>query len=105
MGIDSVDIKILHIDDDSDQCTFLKLFLEQLNPIFRVTTVQEPTKLMRLVRDGDYDCVVSDYKMPFLNGVDLVERIRDISNIPFILYTGQGSDEVAEHAFTKGANY
>jgi len=100
-----VDIRILHIDDDHDQCTFVKLFLEQLNPIFRVTTVQEPGRLMRLVKDGDYDCVVSDFKMPFLNGIDLVERVRGFSNIPFILYTGQGSDEVAEQAFTKGANY
>ncbi len=49
-------------------------------------------RLTRARIDGD------DYSIPTIDGIELAERIRKESNIPFILYTGQGSEEVAERA-------
>jgi PAS domain S-box-containing protein len=105
LGTDSTHIKVLHIDDEADQCTFTKTFLEQLNPIFQVTSTEDPAILVHELNTGDYDCVVSDFKMPQVNGIQLARSIREFSSIPFILYTGQGSEEVAEEAFAVGVNY
>ena len=40
--------------------------------------------------------------MPKMNGIELAQKIRETSDIPIILYTGQGSEEVAELAFSVG---
>jgi len=50
---------------------------------------------------AEYDCIISDYAMPHLNGINLTEKIRERSDIPVILDTVQGSEEVAESAFTR----
>ncbi len=51
----------------------------------------------------DFDCVVSDYDMPDQNGVEFLETIREESpDLPFILYTGKGSEEVASDAISAG---
>jgi len=53
-------------------------------------------------RDG-IACVVSDYDMPGLTGLELLERVRaDHPGLPFILFTGKGSEEIASRAITAG---
>ena len=42
--------------------------------------------------------------MPDLDGLELAKKIRKINDVPIILYTGQGSEEVAEKAFSIGVN-
>jgi len=42
--------------------------------------------------------------MSRLNGLELARKIRENSDIPIILYTGQGSEEVAEQAFKVGVD-
>jgi PAS domain S-box-containing protein len=49
-----------------------------------------------------YDCVVTDYQMPKINGIELSEKIRESFDLPIIIYTGQGSEEIAEAAFSAG---
>lgn len=39
-----------------------------------------------------------------MNGIDLARKIREFNSIPFILYTGQGSEEVAESAYKVGVD-
>ena len=94
-------INILHIDDDEDQRAFLKVFVEGGVSI-RVTSTSDPETVLELVSTGAYDCLVSDYDMPHVNGVELAKRIRERSRIPIIIYTGKGSEEIAEAAFAAG---
>ncbi|MHA2024147.1 MAG: PAS domain-containing protein, partial [Candidatus Thorarchaeota archaeon] len=70
----------------------------------QITSITSQSKLIEQIKQGDYDCVLSDYQMPIMNGIQLATHIRTFSNIPIILYTGQGSEEVAEQAFTAGIN-
>ena len=51
-----------------------------------------------------YDCIVSDFQMPIMNGIELASQVRERSEIPFILYTGKGSEEVAIEAFRAGVD-
>ncbi|MEY7850320.1 bacterio-opsin activator domain-containing protein [Natrarchaeobius sp. A-rgal3] len=56
------------------------------------------------VFDGrEIDCIVSDYEMPERSGIELLERIRSIDpELPFILFTGRGSEDVASEAIAAG---
>ncbi|HUV35102.1 MAG TPA: ATP-binding protein [Candidatus Desulfaltia sp.] len=95
---------MLSVDDDSDQLFFLKRNLERLNKAITVQTVTTPREVFSAIKDSIFDCIVSDYKMPAMDGVELCKRVKDRVDTPFILYTGQGSEEVAERAFHAGAD-
>jgi PAS domain S-box-containing protein len=97
------DIRVLHVDDDKNHLLFTKMFLEQDGRI-SVDQTDNPKEAMRRVADGHYDCLVTDYQMPGMDGIQLSHAIRESQDIPIIIYTGQGSEEVAEEAFKTGIN-
>lgn len=97
-------IRILHVDDEENQLEFTKIFLEQIDQDVEIDSVLTPEEALKLHKKGSYDCVVSDYKMMTMNGIELAQKVRENSNVPFILYTGQGSEEVAEKAFNAGVD-
>ncbi|MCW4050004.1 MAG: PAS domain S-box protein [Candidatus Bathyarchaeota archaeon] len=95
-------IRILHVDDEVSQSEFLRYFLPETNQDFIIDSVSDPTKALECIKETVYDCIISDFQMPKLNGIELAAMIRKKSDIPIILYTGQGSEEVAEAAFSVG---
>ncbi|MCW4012613.1 MAG: response regulator, partial [Candidatus Bathyarchaeota archaeon] len=95
-------IRVLHVDDDPNQFEFIKFFLNQVDPVLQVNCVGTPDEVMSELDTANYDCLVTDFQMPLMNGIDLARMIREKHGLPIILYTGQGSEEVAEAAFTVG---
>ena len=95
-------IKILHVDDDMSQGEFLKYFLPVADGTFSINAVNDPNQALKVLRASRYDCVVTDYVMPKLNGIELAAMIKKEFDVPIIIYTGQGSEEVAEAAFSVG---
>ena len=97
-------IRVLHVDDEENQLEFTKMFLEELDREVTVDSVSDPLEAIRLQSMNSYDVIVSDYKMISMTGLELLQRVRERSDVPFILYTGRGSEEVAESAFEAGAD-
>jgi CheY-like chemotaxis protein len=97
-------LRVLHLDDDLDQLMFTKLFLEEYDPDLYVESVSVPSEALRALGLENYDCVVSDYQMEEMDGIVLTRRVRENSDVPIIIYTGRGSDEVEEVARAAGAD-
>lgn len=97
-------LRVLHLDDDLDQLMFTKLFLEECDPDLCVVSISVPSEALRSLGLENYDCVVSDYQMDEMNGIILTKRVRENSDIPIIIYTGRGSEEVEEVARAAGAD-
>lgn len=97
-------IRILHVDDDLNQLLFTKIFLEKLDSELTVQSVSEPLKVVEELESKEYDCVVSDYQMDTMDGIALTHRVRESSNIPIIIYTGRGSEEIEGIARAAGAD-
>ena len=97
-------IRVLHVDDDPNQFEFIKFFLNQVDPVLKVQCVSTPDEVMKELETGNIDCLVTDFQMPIMNGIDLARKVREKHTVPIILYTGQGSEEVAEAAFTVGVD-
>lgn len=96
-------ITILHVDDEPRFAEMAATFVEQENDRFTVETVQSASEGLDRLDDGAYDCVVSDYDMPEQNGIEFLETLRNsYPDIPFILFTGKGSEEVASEAISAG---
>ncbi len=60
---------------------------------------------LKKLENQTYDAIVSDYEMPQKNGLDFLKSIREQENeIPFILFTGKGREEVIVKALNLGAD-
>lgn len=97
-------IRILHVDDESDLQVMAKRILQILDPALNIESASSPSEALEKIKNNEYDCIVSDYQMPGMDGVELARRIREFSDIPIILFTGKGSEEVASKAFSVGVN-
>jgi len=96
-------IRVLHVDDDDAFGDLASTYLERVNARLDVTTVTSTTGALDRLAARDYDCVVSDYDLPEQNGIEFLEAVReDNPDLPFVLFTGKGSEEVASDAISAG---
>jgi DNA-binding NtrC family response regulator len=87
-------IRILIIDDDKDICEYMQLLLSQSG--YEVTAETDARAALELLRDEEFHVVILDIMMPELNGMELLERIRDFdSDIAIIIFTGYPSVDTA----------
>mgnify|MGYP000067789903 CR=1 FL=1 len=97
------EIAVLHVDDDPDLADLTKLQLEKADDALSVTSVNSPTEALQYLRNRQIDCVVSDYDMPNTDGIEFLKIVREqYPDLPFVLYTGKGSEEVASEAIAEG---
>lgn len=97
-------IQVLHVDDEPGLADMVAEFLERDNDRFDVHTASSPDDGEVVITTQDIDCIVSDYEMPGRTGLEFLEEVRtEHPALPFILYTGKGSEEVASTAMSKDA--
>lgn len=97
------DISVLHVDDEPDFAEMAATFLKREDSRFVIETATGVTEALDYLSENDVDCIVSDYDMPNQNGVDLLNHVRErYDDLPFILYTGKGSEEIASKAISAG---
>jgi CheY-like chemotaxis protein len=97
-------MRVLLVDDDPLFLELSKTFLEVFHDITSDTVNSAREALQRLENDS-YDVVISDYDMPVMDGIMLLKTIRDKRiNIPFILFTGVGREELMHQAIENGAS-
>jgi PAS domain S-box-containing protein len=98
-------ISILHVDDEPEFAELTATFLERENSRFAVETTTSASAALEWMDRQLPDCVVSDYDMPGQNGIEFLETVRqDHPELPFVLYTGNGSEAVASEAVTAGVS-
>lgn len=98
-------ISVLFVDDESVQLAVGKTFLEKSGE-FSVDTLGSGQEALASENLQRYDAIVSDYQMPGLDGIGLLQRIRSSGNtIPFILFTGKGREEIVIQALDLGADF
>ncbi len=95
---------ILALDDEPDQLELTKFFIEEHDKDIVVDTLSDPEEILQKIKDKPYDCILADFMMPGLNGVELATTIKEIKDIPFILYTGRGSEQTVLDAIGAGVD-
>jgi len=106
MGRSLDEFLVLHVDDDPQLLSLSEQFLTQEDERLVVETVTDPAAAAERIETTRYDAVISDYQMPGMTGLELLERIRDEQGreLPFIIFTGEGREEVASEALNLGAD-
>ncbi len=95
--------RILVVDDEPNMLRLLKTILMDKTG-YEVTTTNNPLEVSKLLQDDHYDLVITDLKMPLVDGIDLIGIIKKIeAAMPIIVITAYGTIETAEEAIQKGA--
>lgn len=98
-------ISLLYVDDEDILLRATKKYLEQIGGC-TVDTASSAGEALRMIQEQEYDVIVSDYQMPEIDGLELLRTLRaDGNDIPFIIFTGRGREEVAIAALNAGADY
>ncbi|HLG17586.1 MAG TPA: sigma-54 dependent transcriptional regulator [Blastocatellia bacterium] len=94
--------KLLVVDDERSMRELLELVLKREG--YSVSTAENGTRALELIRQNVYDLIISDVKMPDINGIDLLERVREISpETMVIMITAFATVDTARRAFKLGA--
>jgi len=99
-------IRILHVDDDPSFRDMTAKFLRQGTDRFEIIEAGGATEAREQLHESavGIDCIVSDYALPDMTGVELLETVREEHpDLPFVLFTGRGSEAVARDALRAGA--
>lgn len=97
-------IKVLAVDDEPDLGILSKEFLEVSGDI-EVDVIYSVREARTALLEKRYDAIVSDYQMPDEDGIQFLKSLRVVGdNIPFILFTGKGREEVVIEALNNGAD-
>ncbi|WP_372911072.1 PAS domain-containing protein [Salinigranum sp.] len=98
-------IRLLHVDDDEAFAETAALLLGHEREAFSIETVHDVSTALDRLEAERFDCVVSDYEMPGETGLDLLRAVRESDpDVPFVLFTGRGSEEIAAEAISAGVS-
>jgi CheY-like chemotaxis protein len=87
---------VLVVDDDPEQLKFLKRIIERAG--FKVHASESATEALGVLSDKQVDVIVSDYKMPEMDGFEFLQALRGMdkvwstADIPVIMLTACGDD-------------
>jgi PAS domain S-box-containing protein len=96
---------VLYVDDESNILEVTKLYLEVTGE-FSVDTRQSVKDGLDALKIKTYNAVVSDFQMPGTDGIEFLKIVRStFGDIPFILFTGKGREDVAIQALDNGVDF
>ncbi|MEW5746528.1 MAG: response regulator [Nitrospirota bacterium] len=94
--------KLLIVDDEPDMLKLLSLIIREKTP-YEVTTTNNPLEALQLVKRDDYDLIITDLKMPGLDGSELLDALKaEGKDIPVIIITAYATLESAMETMGKG---
>jgi DNA-binding response OmpR family regulator len=94
--------RVLVIDDEQDVAFGIRVVLERSG--FTVTVASSGPEGLRVFHSGRPDLVILDVGLPGMDGWTVLERIRDLSEVPILMLTAHGQESEKVKGFTGGAD-
>ncbi len=93
---------LLVVDDDEAVCKVMSIMLTDLG--YDVVTETDGRKALSILREGQFDVILVDIVMPELDGLELIDQVREHFNVlPILVVTAFGSAELTVDAMRRGA--
>ncbi|EMA59752.1 PAS domain-containing protein [Halorubrum lipolyticum] len=94
---------LLCVDDEANFLDLTATCLRRKLPAATIHTATRVDDAREIIEAEPIACIVSDYEMPDQNGLELLHTVRETHpELPFILFTGKGSEEIASEAISAG---
>jgi PAS domain S-box-containing protein len=98
-------IKVLYVDDEPVLLEIAKIFLEKTQE-FSIDVTTSVHDIINSEKLKSYDAIISDYQMAGMDGITFLKHIHaEFGDIPFIIFTGKGREDVVIAALNNGADY
>ncbi|QAU11350.1 PAS domain S-box protein (plasmid) [Halorubrum sp. BOL3-1] len=96
-------IRVLHVDDDPSLLELTGEVLQREDDRLVLETATGADEGLDQIGDRPPDCIISDFDMPGSDGIEFLRAVRETyPDLPFILFTGKGSESVASDAMAAG---
>ncbi len=97
-------LRVLIVEDDLMQARAFALKLLKNTPPFEVEATRDAEKALDLLAEKRFDAVTLDHHLPAMSGLEALKAIkRRYPNLPVVMLTGQGDEQVAVQAMRAGA--
>lgn len=94
--------RILVADDDPSIATLIQVTLK--DPRYEIVAAINGLEALKAFEHGSYDVVILDVMMPYVDGFEACQRIRERSDVPIVMLTSRdGTDDIV-HGFELGAD-
>ena len=96
-------LRLLIVEDMAEDLELIMLALESGGINFNCDTAETATECRQLLENCKYDAVLSDYRLPGFNGLEVLKLMQELEHdIPFILVTGSLGEEAAVECIKAG---
>ena len=97
--------RVLYVDDEPSLLEIGRIFLESSGQLTVETRISAATALEVLEKER-FDAIISDYQMPGMDGIGFLKEVRyRYGQVPFVLFTGRGREEIVIEAINNGADF
>lgn len=99
-------MRILIVDDNSDDLEFFSSLLDDSDLDYTVYTAPDGDTALDLLSEKPVDCILVDYHMPEVNGVQFLDEMqmaKDVKETPVIILTGDPTQRIQAAAARQGA--
>ena len=87
--------QVLIIDDDKELCALMKKCIEQKN--LSAVTVYSGIEGLQIIKENQknngFSLIILDVMMPFMDGFQVLKKVREVSNIPVLMLTAKSNEE------------
>lgn len=91
--------RVMVVDDHERVAALAADYLEHREEHFQTTAATDQETAIAAVRNGEVDCLVTDYNMPGRTGLELCEAVREIdADLDCILFTSEADPGLAEQS-------
>jgi len=98
-------LNFLIIDDDVvDRVHYRRIISQTQQFSAKITEVDSAEQALTLCPQEKFDCIILDYHLPGMNGIEFVRELKKIgnNNVSLIMLTGQGNENIAVNAMKEG---
>lgn len=91
--------RFLIVDDDADSTFLARRNLQTVFPQATIDHVESGNEALASLQEHEYTAVITDYRMPWMDGLTLVRKIRELNlHLPVIMRTAMEDLEIAARA-------
>lgn len=103
MPPDDAPVRVLVVERDPASAEMAATFLQRGHERMVTSAASDPTAVLERLEAGAFDGVLAAYDMPAVDGLELLSVVRDAyPDLPFVLFTAEGDEEVASAAVSAG---
>ena len=97
--------RVLIIDDEKVDAMLIKRALQDTDLNAESTHASLSAEGLKILETEEFDCIITDFRMPDMDGITLVKTIRNRGILtPIIFVTSHGDEHVATEVMRSGAN-